>query len=445
MNEIIDVLDRDEIIKKIKLIVTMLSENKQGCCFGIDGKWGTGKTFLLDMLEEELKSVCLENNEDRKYFVFHYDCWKYDYYEEPVIAIVSSMMENVDDELSVFSPENKSKAKLAFDTAKKTVSKMAGEVIKNKVGIDWVEIASETLKEHDKENESKFDSLYGFKRALEEIRNGIEKITKEKTMIVVVDELDRCLPQYSIKVLERLHHIFSNIENVIVIISMDKEQLEHSIKEIYGNIGVDKYLRKFVSFMVELDCGKNNSFSTKYNSYFRMFEISENQNIVIEEFLSDILMDIDMRTQEMIFRKAEMIHNIIRSDEINDCGFLTFEVLYITVSLLSKSKNLDWVGKIWTQNYADQEKMLGKTYYNMLLNYGRIVETNSVKYYYNGKTSKGYRVINGDIISKTFFLINCMYITYNNGICEPYYYDSAEKEVEFVLRFKSIADVISFD
>lgn len=54
-----------------------------------------------------------------------------------------------------------------------------------------------------------------------------------------MDELDRCLPAYTIKVLERLHHIFTDIDNVIVIIAMDKKQVEHVVGQIYGVSDID--------------------------------------------------------------------------------------------------------------------------------------------------------------------------------------------------------------
>lgn len=40
----------------------------------------------------------------------------------------------------------------------------------------------------------------------------------------MVDELDRCLPSYAIKVLERIHHVFNELENVVVIIAMEKNK-----------------------------------------------------------------------------------------------------------------------------------------------------------------------------------------------------------------------------
>ena len=86
----------------------------------------------------------------------------------------------------------------------------------------------------------------------------IDELNKEYSKViipkVVVDELDRCIPQYAIKVLERLHHIFYGLDNVIVILAIDRRQLEHSVEEMFGinsledkRIDVEKYLKNSVS------------------------------------------------------------------------------------------------------------------------------------------------------------------------------------------------------
>ena len=51
---------------------------------------------------------------------------------------------------------------------------------------------------------------------------------------------------------------------MVIIVSMDKNQIEHSIKEIYGEIDVDTYLRKFISFKVNLDNGKATQYIKKF-------------------------------------------------------------------------------------------------------------------------------------------------------------------------------------
>lgn len=438
MNEKIDTLNRENFINKLMSLVESLSAKKEGCCFGIDGAWGSGKTFVLEKFEEKLSCIQSEETANEKYYVFHYDCWKYDYYDEPAIAIVASMLDETDSELSMFSKDVENASKLALSTVKEILSKIAGELCKNKIGIDLVEIASDILQENDSHKNNEFDSLYGFKRALEETRKGIQKIAEKKTIVIVVDELDRCLPAYSIKVLERLHHIFNELQNVIVIISMDKKQLSHSIQEIYGDIEVDTYLRKFISFKITLDNGKTSSYAEKFKSYFSMFNISFKEVEEIEKFFSDIFIDLDMRTKERIFKKAEIIHNIIKSDVECDCSIMTFEILYLTVSLKTKSKHLRWLSKIWSATYSNYKDILKDQYYNMLTEYGNKVCSNM--------KHNDYWIICDNLIGKTFFWLANMYENYDGGMCKPYaYFHASSQEIELVHRFCDLVDIIDFD
>ena len=61
-------------------------------------------------------------------------------------------------------------------------------------------------------------------------------MSEEHTVVIVVDELDRCQPDYAIKTLERLHHLFCDLENIIVILSIDGKRFVKGIfaKVIFG-------------------------------------------------------------------------------------------------------------------------------------------------------------------------------------------------------------------
>ncbi len=54
-------------------------------------KMGSRKTFVLKMVERQLRDY----QAGEKFAVFHYNCWEYDYYDEPLIAIVSSMLDSI--------------------------------------------------------------------------------------------------------------------------------------------------------------------------------------------------------------------------------------------------------------------------------------------------------------------------------------------------------------
>lgn len=438
MEKKFDVLDRGGFIEKLKDLVNVISENKQGCCFGLNGFWGSGKSFVLEKFEEEIKEIQSEETGDTKYFVFHYDCWKYDYYEEPAIAIIAAMLDATDRELNVFTSEQRDVVKkMAWETAKETLKVVASELCKNKVGIDLVEIATNTIEERMKEDDNSFDSLYGFKRALEATRKGIQKIADRKAVVIIVDELDRCLPEYTIKVLERLHHIFTDLKNVIVIVSMDKTQIEHSIKEIYGEINVDTYLRKFISFKVNLDNGKAGQYIKKYETYTSMFEFLQGEEQIVEKFFSDIMSGLDIRTQERIFNKAETIHKLICSEEIKDSSIMTFEILFLTIALRTKSNNIEWL--VNKGHYPNYEKSLGKNYYNVIKEYEKQVSDRL-------QSINDNACIRDNIMGKTFFWIASLYDEYQDGACRPYYYGKQAKgRIEIARRFSAFIDNIDCD
>lgn len=65
-------------------------------------------------------------------------------------------------------------------------------------------------------------------------------------LVIVIDELDRCKPTFSVEILEKIKHFFS-VPNVVFVLVMNKEQLEESIRSVYGaNIDAHTYLQKFI-------------------------------------------------------------------------------------------------------------------------------------------------------------------------------------------------------
>lgn len=99
MQETVDVLNRGQFIDMLYQLVNTMSDLKQGKIFSIDGTWGYGKTYVLEELERRLSPVVNEETYDDKFYVFHYNCWQYDYYEEPSVAIISAMLETSENSL----------------------------------------------------------------------------------------------------------------------------------------------------------------------------------------------------------------------------------------------------------------------------------------------------------------------------------------------------------
>ncbi len=100
-----DILERQIFIDKVIAVVEKLSKERTSCSFAIEGQWGTGKSFVLDRFKKQISEIQTEEVADNKYMVFHYNCWRYDYYDEPSVAIIAAMLEQIEKEEYLFGQE----------------------------------------------------------------------------------------------------------------------------------------------------------------------------------------------------------------------------------------------------------------------------------------------------------------------------------------------------
>ncbi|HAS8442505.1 TPA: hypothetical protein I7740_25080, partial [Vibrio vulnificus] len=79
-----------------------------------------------------------------------------------------------------------------------------------------------------------------------------EQNPKQYPVYVLIDELDRCRPSYAIEIIESVKHFF-NTKNFVFVVATDTEQLQHSVKAVYGE-GFDahSYLSRFFHKTVTL-------------------------------------------------------------------------------------------------------------------------------------------------------------------------------------------------
>lgn len=335
----LDILNREEFVDKLVNLTENISANRTSTSFAIDGPWGCGKTFVLDMYEKRLAEIQSEETSMDKYFVIRYNCWKYDYYEEPLIAIVAAMIDIVNHKAMLLNDEKK-KARIlgVLKAVGTTLLSMANDGIKEKFGIDvktaYDAIQNDIEAESEKiEQSHEYDIYFSFNQVLNRLQELIADLSNGQTVIFIVDELDRCLPEYAIKVLERLHHLTENSNNVITLLSMDKTQLQMSIKHIFGFDETEKYLEKFIQFEIKLDCGEvSEQIIEKHSDYITLFNADLCPvNESIEEFLQMIFQDINVRTQEQIIKKVKIAHSLL-FNEPQSTVFMCMELLLTVIN-----------------------------------------------------------------------------------------------------------------
>ena len=353
----IDLLNREEDLKKIINVIETLSTNKENSnSYAIEGNWGSGKSWLINRLAAELYDMQDLDIAGGKYCVLKFNPWEYDYYNEPLLSLILSLKNHVKAETSIFNIRD-DHIKMFKDSMKILAEELVDPVLDcisiataNPSISFWGKIFVKKTKQIKNELDKKSDEYKTQKRHLnpyidleevmKKVIEGLNKISKDKTVILLVDELDRCIPNYAIKVLERMHHITANVKNIQIIYSIDRNQLDETIRKVYGQqVDVKNYLKKFFSISFKLEAGNlSNEFINQHKSLFEKFDFKFSDNVDISIAFSSILPDINMREREHILQKIELINStLIKEDEILD-----FSVLYVELFLVyCINKNVD--------------------------------------------------------------------------------------------------------
>lgn len=376
-----DILDRQGFVDRLMSLCDIVSGNRNNICFAVNGKWGTGKTFVLDMFEEQIQDVHQDGTDLSRYLVFRYNCWEYDYYDEPLVAIIASITDQLETKVNLLSENEKAKINGVLKELKHLLAESAFGFVEQHYGIPAKRISAAILKGAEQVQDHSYDNLFSFKKRLRKLQEQMKKLSEDQTILVIVDELDRCLPTYTIKVLERLHHLFTGVDNTQVIIAVDKDQLAHSIRQIYGEgTDVDGYLQKFVSFEMALDVGTfsdEQRFNEKFQRYIGKFELENDRfREDVNQFKMYILDGIDMRKRIAFIEKCELLHMLLNLECACDGSYLCLELFLTLLNScnvdLQRAKSIFNIGDLFTPasfwNSDDQLKYTVPSGLKMLAN-----------------------------------------------------------------------------
>lgn len=331
----IDTLNRDTYINNVKHVIEVLKNNGNGGSFAISAGWGYGKSFILKKLESELSS-----NED--FFVLRYDCWKYNYYEEPLMALLASMVDQLQD-VDYIRDVLKTTVKAISYMLCESVLAISSAVSKMTLGgIDPVDAGRKAYNDVKKELNDfclpDYDTNSSLRKSIDIMRGVLGKVALEKQLIIVIDELDRCLPAYQIKILERIHHLMDK-QTSIIVYAINPEQLRETIRHIYGGDSEDRtaaYLKKFMDFQMPLTIGEMKSHI--YNRYEKHFADFENIPIGKEyddffDAVAKIFSNCDARTVNKIWEKQYLLHHMVFGGNNNDAR-LSHKILCLELMIL---------------------------------------------------------------------------------------------------------------
>ncbi len=341
-----DKLGRDKFLQTLfRLFDNFGNQNGHGLTIVINGKYGAGKTTLLDFIEEK-------NAVDNKFNVVKYNTWENNFFDNPLIPILYTIS-------NLQSTGGKLK-----ETAKTIIKNIPKAILSTVAGVHGVDVQPLFS------NENVFIEFDEYKSAIEKFKKVLTEYCANKKTILLVDELDRCLPEYQIKVLESLHHLL-DIPNLIILITLDKEQLETAIKAKFGeSTNIHGYLAKFIQYEIDLPPDNTYAYVMSLMNFKCQGYEHEAIRLIAEIFQS---IQLPIRECQIVIAQLNLLLNENKAGAPQQQYLYWYPILVTMLLLLKKCYNDIYIKYIdinrdsW--NFFEKSQVdLNQTKYNNFLN-----------------------------------------------------------------------------
>ena len=223
----------------------LLSRSPQA--IAIDGQWGTGKSTFLALWAAYLRGDGVK--------VVQFNPWK-SFEADPFEALTKQILRQVD--IPADEQGSSHKRLVAFVRRHApTIAQGAKLVLRLQpdladlsepieAGFEFAGDASKT--KGDETAESKIESPEAFASLL----TAAAESWSDRPIVVMVDELDRCSPEYAVEVLQLLEHVF-HTDHVVFVVAVNQSELIHSIRSFYGDgFNAEGYLERFFDVILPL-------------------------------------------------------------------------------------------------------------------------------------------------------------------------------------------------
>lgn len=297
------------------------NENNLPITIGLYGDWGSGKSSVLKILANQL-------SEDQETIVIYFDGWAFESFDDAKIAIIQGIVDELE------------KSEKFFEKVKDKRDDFVKAFVKLKNSINWMRLLKVTAKSaipilsasatsglsliplllssfrENKEDltdiltgegaEDFLKKIIGTKEdekyaAVREFRNDFADLLKKsryKKVVILIDDLDRCLPRHIIENLEAIK-LFLNVPGAAFIIAADEHIVSGAIESEYQklidvskrngqsyNIG-QAYMDKFIQLPYRLPSLSNKEVETYVNLLFCQSELpSDTFDIIQQDFVT---------------------------------------------------------------------------------------------------------------------------------------------------------------
>ena len=238
----------------------------------IDGGWGTGKTEFCQKL------IRLMQQQHPDYQPVYIDAFRSDHSGEPLLALLAEIIKACTPEDTDGQPSERKRltreiSKLVKFGIKTGANALSHYFLKQSMDDLAEKFRQITSDEQEAKNvaetvtdvaakitdytidatvEALLKEQIEAEKNLETLKACLTELAADKPIILFIDELDRCRPDYAVDMLEVIKHVF-DIENVKVVLVTNTKQLRAAINHRYGvEVDAHKYLDKFLKYSFAL-------------------------------------------------------------------------------------------------------------------------------------------------------------------------------------------------
>lgn len=252
--------------------------NGQPVSIGVSGSWGAGKSSLVQMIGESIKNL----DGGKNYIFINFNAWLYQGYDDARMALLQKVADKIMEEAKT--------QKTCIDKAKEFIKRInwlrtakfmapvasgiitggaiagpVGSFIRavsrlfsqsempsqediTKVKDSYTQIAPELQKLlNEKEEKSVPKEIAALRSLFQELLKELEL-----TLIVLVDDLDRCLPNTAISTLEAMRLLLF-IPQTAFIIAADEQMIRNAVRSHFGNIDLsDELVTSYFDKLIQI-------------------------------------------------------------------------------------------------------------------------------------------------------------------------------------------------
>lgn len=271
----VDLLNNEAIAKTIVMLLRERPEHP--VTIGVHGDWGAGKSSVLEMIEGAL-------NADDRVLCLKFNGWRFQGFEDAKIALIEGIVTGLIEKRPLLTKATDA-VKNIFHRIDllKAAKKAGGFALTAYAGLHglgmnalaipvllntlegWVTDPSKATKEN---LDSALDGAKGILKSQPEIKNVPEEIAGFREafnalldkagieqLVVLIDDLDRCLPDTAIETLEAIR-LFVFTSRTAFIVAADEAMIEYAVRKHFPDLpdttGPQTYARNYLEKLIQV-------------------------------------------------------------------------------------------------------------------------------------------------------------------------------------------------